>query len=49
VPLKAQADLLVRDRWIIDGFGCLASAWERFAVADTSRSGSSTARAELTP
>ena len=33
--LKAHADLLQRDQWIIDGFGCVASAWERFAVADT--------------
>ena len=23
------------DEWIIDGFGCVASAWERFATADT--------------
>jgi adenylate kinase family enzyme len=33
--LKMHADLLERDRWVIDGFGCLASAWERFAAADT--------------
>ncbi len=33
--LKAHADLLARDQWIIDGFGCLSSAWERFAAADT--------------
>jgi hypothetical protein len=33
--LKAHADLLRRDEWIIDGFGCVASAWERFARADT--------------
>src|SRR5262245_51583083 len=33
--LKAHADLLSRDQWIIDGFGCVPSAWERFAVADT--------------
>ena len=33
--LKAHADLLRRDEWIIDGFGCVASAWERFAHADT--------------
>lgn len=33
--LKAHADLLRRDEWIIDGFGCVASAWERFGVADT--------------
>jgi hypothetical protein len=33
--LKAHADLLRRDEWIIDGFGCVASAWERFSKADT--------------
>ena len=33
--LKAHAELLCRDAWIIDGFGCVASAWERFAKADT--------------
>jgi len=33
--LKAHADLLRRDEWIIDGFGDVASAWERFAQADT--------------
>jgi len=33
--LRAHADLLRQDEWIIDGFGSLASAWERFAVADT--------------
>ena len=33
--LKAHTDLLSRDEWIIDGFGCVASAWERFSVADT--------------
>jgi adenylate kinase family enzyme len=33
--LKAHADLLRRDAWIIDGFGCVASAWERFSQADT--------------
>jgi len=33
--LKAHADLLRRDEWIIDGFGCVASAWERFSRADT--------------
>lgn len=35
VYLEAHAALLARDRWIIDGFGCVASAWERFAAADT--------------
>ena len=33
--LQAHSDLLRRDAWIIDGFGCLPSAWERFAAADT--------------
>jgi adenylate kinase family enzyme len=33
--LRAHAELLRRDEWIIDGFGSVASAWERFAVADT--------------
>ena len=33
--LRAHADLLARDRWIIDGFGCVTSSWERFAAADT--------------
>ena len=33
--LEAHADLLQREEWIIDGFGSVASAWERFAQADT--------------
>jgi adenylate kinase family enzyme len=33
--LKIHTDLLGRDQWIIDGFGCVASAWERFSAADT--------------
>lgn len=33
--LKAHTDLLRQDEWIIDGFGCVASAWERFSKADT--------------
>lgn len=33
--LNTHADLLTQDKWIIDGFGCVPSAWERFAVADT--------------
>jgi adenylate kinase family enzyme len=33
--LKAHADLLRKDEWIIDGFGCVVSAWERFSKADT--------------
>ena len=30
-----HASLLRTERWIIDGFGCVASAWERFSAADT--------------
>ena len=33
--LKIHADLLRQDQWIIDGYGSIASAWERFAAADT--------------
>ena len=33
--LRAHAELLQRDAWIIDGFGSVKSAWERFASADT--------------
>jgi adenylate kinase family enzyme len=33
--LKTHAELLRQDEWIIDGFGCVASAWERFSQADT--------------
>ena len=33
--LKMHADLLRQDQWIIDGYGSVASAWERFARADT--------------
>jgi len=33
--LTTHADMLSRDEWIIDGFGCAASAWERFSKADT--------------
>ena len=33
--LKEHEELLARDAWIIDGFGCKASAWRRFAAADT--------------
>ena len=33
--LKAHADLLRKDEWIIDGFGSVESAWERFLKADT--------------
>jgi adenylate kinase family enzyme len=33
--LQAHANILRRDAWIIDGYGCTPSAWERFAAADT--------------
>ena len=33
--LQIHSELLRGDEWIIDGFGCVPSAWERFAVADT--------------
>ena len=33
--LMAHAELLRHDAWIIDGYGCRKSAWERFACADT--------------
>lgn len=33
--LQTHADLIRREEWIIDGFGCVASAWERFSAADT--------------
>ena len=33
--LKAHAELLRKDAWIIDGFGGIEPAWARFAVADT--------------
>jgi adenylate kinase family enzyme len=33
--LRAHTELLQRDTWIIDGFGGLKPAWERFACADT--------------
>jgi hypothetical protein len=33
--IKMHADLLRQDKWIIDGYGSVASAWERFAMADT--------------
>jgi adenylate kinase family enzyme len=33
--LRVHADLLCREEWIIDGFGCVSSAWERFSAADT--------------
>ena len=33
--LRAHADLMAREAWIIDGYGCRRSAWARFAAADT--------------
>jgi adenylate kinase family enzyme len=33
--LRAHTDLLARDVWIIDGFGTVETAWERFGKADT--------------
>jgi adenylate kinase family enzyme len=33
--LAAHADVLRSERWIIDGYGGVALAWERFARADT--------------
>jgi len=33
--LQAHGALLQRDRWIIDGFGCLDSLWQRLDAADT--------------
>jgi adenylate kinase family enzyme len=33
--LLAHAQVLLQDEWIIDGYGGLAPAWERFAHADT--------------
>ena len=33
--LKIHAKLLCQDGWIIDGYGSVASAWERFTRADT--------------
>jgi adenylate kinase family enzyme len=33
--LRSHAELLQRDEWVIDGYGCTPSSWERFACADT--------------
>jgi hypothetical protein len=33
--LQAHAELMLRDEWIVDDFGCVASAWQRFAKAYT--------------
>ena len=35
VYLNAHAQLMKLDAWIIDGYGCRKTAWERFACADT--------------
>lgn len=32
---QAHADVLRREAWIIEGYGSVATAWERFAAADT--------------
>jgi len=33
--LQAHSELIQQSRWIIDGFGCVPSAWQRFSLADT--------------
>jgi len=33
--LRTHAALLKNDQWLIEGFGCVPSAWERFEAADT--------------
>ena len=33
--LKLHAEIIERGEWIIDGFGSVSLAWQRFAVADT--------------
>ena len=33
--VRLHRDILGYDQWIIDGYGSLASAWQRFDVADT--------------
>lgn len=35
IYLKQHAKLINHEQWVIDGFGCVPSAWERFAKADT--------------
>jgi adenylate kinase family enzyme len=32
---KVHSEILSREKWIIDGFENVATAWERFAAADT--------------
>lgn len=33
--LKNHGDILGHDEWILDGFGCVASTWQRMEAADT--------------
>lgn len=33
--LQLHAELLAGEAWVIDGYGCMRSSWERFAAADT--------------
>ena len=33
--VSSHSVILKKDEWIIDGYGCVPSAWERFEVADT--------------
>lgn len=33
--LSAHADILARDAWIVDGYGCAVTIWQRLAAADT--------------
>lgn len=33
--LELHNDIISRDTWVIDGYGCLASTWERLDIADT--------------
>ena len=35
VSRALHSEIIDRPEWVIDGYGSLASAWERFAVADT--------------
>lgn len=33
--LKQHSDILTRQQWVIDGFGCLDTLWPRLKAADT--------------
>jgi len=33
--LSTHSALINEDEWLVDGFGCMPSAWQRFAAADT--------------